>query len=205
MKKNCAMRLAALMLVLVMMTSCFVGGTFAKYTSDADVKATASVAKWSIDVEGTEIANATKQTVNVDLFTTLYEEDGQNTETDVAGTSLIAPGTGGSFDLDVKNLSEVNAKYDIAFTIENTSSIPLEFSTDGGTTWSFAIADVNVSGKEINMGATDATTTTVMWRWAFNDVPNYKSDATDTALGIAAQTAAPTVTVTATITAYQVD
>ena len=141
----------------------------------------------------------------IDLFTTLYEEDGQNTETDVAGTSLIAPGTGGSFDLDVKNLSEVNAKYDIAFTIENTSSIPLEFSTDGGTTWSFAIADVNVSGKEINMGATDATTTTVMWRWAFNDVPNYKSDATDTALGIAAQTAAPTVTVTATITAYQVD
>lgn len=200
MKKNRAMRVAAMLLVLVMMTSCFVGGTFAKYTSDADVKATASVAKWSIDVEGTEIANATKQTVNVDLFTTLYEADGTTTETDVAGTSLIAPGTGGSFDLDVKNLSEVNAMYDIAFTIENTSSIPLEFSTDGGNTWKSEIADVDVSKQKIDMGATVATTTTVMWRWVFNG-----DDAADTALGIAAQTAAPTVTVTATITAYQVD
>ena len=61
----------------------------------------------------------------------------------------------------------------------------------------------------INMGQT-ASTLTVKWRWAFtgNDSTNYTStqtDATDTALGFAANTAAPTVQVNATVTVTQVD
>lgn len=44
MRKNKAMRTAALLLVLVLMTSCFVGGTFAKYTTTASGSESARVA-----------------------------------------------------------------------------------------------------------------------------------------------------------------
>ena len=36
MKKNSTMRIAAVLMVLTLMTSCFVGGTFAKYTTADD-------------------------------------------------------------------------------------------------------------------------------------------------------------------------
>ena len=51
MKKNRLMRIAALLLVLTLATSCFVGGTFAKYTSTATGSDTATVAKWDIQLK----------------------------------------------------------------------------------------------------------------------------------------------------------
>lgn len=50
MKKNRTMRLAALLLVLTLITSCFVGGTFAKYITSDAASDSARVAKWGIDV-----------------------------------------------------------------------------------------------------------------------------------------------------------
>jgi hypothetical protein len=40
-------RIMGLLLVLVLVTSCFAGGTFAKYTSVATGSDEANVAKWS--------------------------------------------------------------------------------------------------------------------------------------------------------------
>lgn len=50
MKKNRTMRAAALLLALTLMTSCFVGGTFAKYTTSDSATDTARVAKWGVEV-----------------------------------------------------------------------------------------------------------------------------------------------------------
>lgn len=50
MKKNRLMRFAAVLLVLTLMTSCFVGGTFAKYVTTDSATDTARVAKWGIEV-----------------------------------------------------------------------------------------------------------------------------------------------------------
>lgn len=50
-KKNRTWRAAALLLALTLVTSCFVGGTFAKYTTTGEATDTARVAKFGVTVE----------------------------------------------------------------------------------------------------------------------------------------------------------
>lgn len=201
MKKNRAMRVAAMLLVLVMMTSCFVGGTFAKYTSTTSGSDVATVAKWSFKVGGTEIAATEEKTVTFNLFDTINDTGNTADEGDVVD-GKIAPGTAGSFLLALENSSEVTADYEITLAHVNTSNIPLEYSVDGST-WTSDIASLKIEGDNMAIGGT--ANQTIYWRWQYNDVAGLKDDATDTALGIAAQTAAPTVEVTVTLTAWQVD
>ena len=189
MKKNRTMKLACVLLALAIMTSCFVGGTFAKYTSTANGTATATVAKWSFKQGTTELEG--DDTVTFNLFETIKEEDGSADESAVV-TGLIAPGTSGAFALEITNDSEVNAKYSISYTVETTDSVnvPIEFSTDG-TTWGSL---QNVVDEALEIG--EDVTINVQWRWAFTG-----NDTTDTTAG----KAAPTVTVTAAVTFTQVD
>lgn len=212
MKNDRITRFAILILALTMITLMIVSGTFAKYTSSATGSDTATVAKWSIKVgsgDGVEIAGSSS-TVSFDLFSTIKDEDG-GSEADVAGKAsgtavgstsatakIIAPGTSGSFDIIVKNESEVNATYSIAFESNNTS-IPIEFSTDG-TTWKSTLSEANVTNAAINMNSA-AQTKTVYWRWAY-DVSAAR-DTADTNLGVAAQTSPASVTLSATISATQ--
>lgn len=59
MKKNWITKVAVLMLTLVMVTSCFVGGTFAKYVTKAEGQDNARVAKWGVlvSIEGNAFAS----------------------------------------------------------------------------------------------------------------------------------------------------
>lgn len=195
-KKRSSMmvRLVAALAVVMMFTMCFVGGTFAKYTSSGTGTDTATVAKWDIRVNGSEIA--TSDTFTFDLFQTITDSDLTSAETDIAPAagSIIAPGTSGKFSIAIQNLSEVNATYTIDYTVTNTDNIPVEFSIDG-TDWKTNINELDVTNVAIGLG-TD-TTVTVQWRWVFDG-----NDTTDTALGSAATA---TLTVAAAVTATQVD
>lgn len=209
MKKNKNKIATLLLLAIVAVGSYFVAGTYAKYTSEIAGSDNASVAKWAWKINQEDFKSASDVTngYTFDLFKTIKEADTTSAETDV-GADLIAPGTGGSFDIAITNNSEVNATYAIAFTETNESGIPIEYSTDGST-WVSGVSNINVPATAINMGQT-ASTLTVKWRWAFtgNDSTNYTStqtDATDTALGFAANDTAPTVQVNATVTVTQVD
>jgi hypothetical protein len=71
------------------------------------------------------------------------------------------------------------------------------FSTDGGTTY-----------NPVPMKGGTATQSTIYWRWVYENGTGdtlTANDATDTALGFAANTAAPEVEIVATVTATQVD
>ena len=208
MKKDKTVKIVILLLALTMVVLMLVSGTYAKYTSTASGTDSISVAKWSILLGQTEIATASAQTVTIDLFNTIYDTNGGAAETDVA-SNLIAPGTKGSFSLDITNNSEVNAEYTLTSSVTNTSNIPVEFSVDGGSTWTTTI-NTSSSATALNMGATQ--TIDVKWRWAFegSGSTNYtasQTDATDTTLGIAGQTSggAPQLSVTVNVTATQVD
>ena len=212
MKKNKLSRLAILLLVLVIVAIMLVAGTYAKYTSEATGSDTAKVAKWSIKLAGNEIATGSSETVTIDLFSTVKDTGGSANETDVATGKKIAPGTSGTFDLAIKNESEVNAKYTLTSEVTNDDDIPIEFSVDGGTAWTTTI-DTSASAENLAMNETK--TINVMWRWAFEgtgstNFTSSQNDTTDTTLGIAARTAAtadavPSVTVEVTVTATQVD
>ena len=206
MKKNKMMRIASALLVAVLLSTCAISGTFAKYTSTATVKATATVAKWDIEVEGTDIAVASAPTINFELAETWTDYNG-TAETEVSN-KLLAPGTKGSFNFAITNSSEVAAAYSIALTETLTnlptgfeeSKFPVEYSINGTDGWTADINTLSISG---NLAIGGSATVTVYWRWQFLETTDANN--IDTALGIQAQTAAPTVTVNAAITVAQVD
>ena len=196
--KNLA-RLAILTLCLTFVSTSLLGGTLAMYTSEVSATATATVADWSIEVEGTEITVNPVPSVTFDLFSTVKEDDTTSKEDDVATGSLIAPGTGGTFTLDINNLSEVSAKYEIALTAENDGNIPIEYSKDG-TNWVTDITslDADLEGELLLTGTTSGSKT-IYWKWEYET----GDDPGDTALGTADNKA--TVTVKADITVTQLD
>lgn len=221
-------RIVGLLLVFVLVTSCFVGGTFAKYASTGSGSDNAAVAKWSILVKGTEIAvTGDPETVTFDLFNTVRDTDSvdgdEDDDADVANASssdhtLIAPGTCGSFTLDIVNNSEVTAQYTISLSENNASEIPLQYSVNE-TDWYDSIEilmDNDATSDELDkqriemLGVSgNSDSKTIYWRWVFEGITNGahtgQTDASDTNLGITAQGTAPKVTVTATITVEQVD
>ena len=199
-KKRSSMmvRLVAVLAVTMMFTMCFVGGTFAKYTSSGTGTDTATVAKWSFKVGETDIA--TTDTFTFDLFKTIKDSDGIKNETEMnpVDGSIIAPGTQGSFDLVLTNASQVTAQYAIDYTVTNNNDIPVKFSVDGGTTWTNDLADVAASDSTKLAANSGTTTIKVQWKWDFNG----SDDSFDTALGIGGNAV---LTVKAEVTATQVD
>lgn len=89
--KNKLMRLASAMLVLTLLSTCAVSGTYAKYVTEASASDTARVAKF-----GVQIATTTNS-----LFATSYTKDVSDTKyaaitnsVNSSGTdSVVAPGT----------------------------------------------------------------------------------------------------------------
>lgn len=200
MKKNRLMRIAALLLVLTLATSCFVGGTFAKYTSEFTAEDSARVAKWAFTFDGVDADFSTKK-FNFTLFDTVYDIDTVADDEHVKDTAtIIAPGTYGKVTIALQNVSEVDATYQVAFTAGDEAGVPLQWSTDGST-WKDNIADCNVAETDINMNASQNIV--LYWKWAFtDDAIVEQTDVADTALGVTG-TAAPTVT--ATVTLNQID
>ena len=179
MKKNKMMRIASVLLVAVLLSTCAIGGTFAKYTSASTGTASAVVAAWSFDVDGTNIVES--NTFTFDLFDTVYDTNGGAAETDVAD-GMIAPGTKGSFSFNIKNTSDVTATYEIV--LDTTALSPITFT-----------ARTSMTGE---LAADGTATVTVDWEWPF-DQSDDAADAADMAL------AGATCEITATITATQKD
>lgn len=217
MKKNKIMRIASVLLVAVLLSTCAISGTFAKYTTSATGSSTARVAKWDVDITN----GAQTQTFAFDLFKNVQDmkNNGKDkttdyTENDVkkeSGENIIAPGTKGSFDIVLTNASEVTAQYKIEFSATNNNNIPLEFSLDeNATEWKTNITDLNTQFAKLSMGEQDNTATvTVYWKWAFvrTDNKGNSQDTEDTALATdpGEGEEMPEITVTATVTVEQVD
>ena len=211
MKTNKIMRLASGLLVVAMMTTCAISGTFAKYISTTSGSDDAVVAKWSFKVNDNEIAvTGDAQKVSFGLFDTINDTGNTAEEEDVK-TTRIAPGTSGSFELKLENTSEVTAKYTITLTEGSNSNIPLQYSLDS-TTWKDSIDDLNESLKEKSIAMETGTAThTVYWRWVYEGdtvgAHENQTDSADTALGVATQNTNTnqTVTINASVRAWQVD
>ena len=213
MKKN-TKKIATLALVAVVAVgSYFVSGTYAKYTSSIAGSGNADVAKWSWTIGGQDIDTYEKSTAEnaftFDLLDTtkVKDSDGTSDEEDV-DTGFLAPGMTGEFDIDIANKSEVNATYAVELSevqtnlADGVSRIPIEYSTDGGSTWKTTIADANVAATNIAM-KTGTGKVTVKWRWQYS--VDTAGDTVDTKLGFAANTTRPNVKVTAHVVVTQVD
>jgi hypothetical protein len=200
MKKNKTMRIASVVMMAALLSTCAISGTFAKYTSASTGKDTARVAKWDIRLGQSEQHMTDEFTF--DLFNTTYD----NGAVKSAGTdNVIAPGTTGSFVINIQNKSEVAAKYWIDFTETKTDMrIPLQYSTNN-TKWETDINKLDIKQEDAVVLAigSDEVSVTIYWKWDFNGAADSgQTDETDTELGV---DGTDTVTVTAKVTAEQVD
>ncbi len=111
MKKNKMMRLASVLLVLVMLTTCVISGTFAKYVQQGSASDEARVAKWGITID----------TRGNDAFASSYENDATPALTTVANTNvaenLVAPGTAGELGY-AKIAGTPEVAFDVAVTCD---------------------------------------------------------------------------------------
>ena len=227
MKKNIAMRVAAFLFILTMISTCAFATTFAKYVTSGTATDEARVAKWGVTVSVT----------GDDAFKTDYAKDDVNysgtysvSAVSTSRDNLLAPGTNG-------NLLSVS----IEGTPEVATEVKVEFTFDLGENW---VADGYYCPLVITVGTTDIIKgndfasvdefeaaviaavlakcknddaagsagvytydvndtidagVNVTWAWAFEG----NDDAKDTILGSA--TAVPTITFGITVTVTQID
>ena len=227
MKKNKMMRIASVLLVAVLLTTCAISGTFAKYITEKESTDTARVAKFGVDLA-----------VTVDgAFATEYDAD--TTATDKLGVAiaktvvasstdsdnLVAPGTNGDLmaSATIQGIPEVavNVKQEATlvltnWAVEGTYYCPLVITVDGdnfyGMDYTSAaefIAAVEAAlDSDVNYEPnTDLTEThSVTWAWAFEGTDGKQTDELDTALGdYAAKTGDITISFTYKVTVTQID
>lgn len=202
MKKNTMMRLASALLVLVLLTTCAISGTFAKYTSAAGGEDIARVAYWGFGTNPDLVID--------DLFKTAYvgNEVKSAGAMDTTVTDIIAPGTTNSANFGFAYTNYQTDKItapEVAYTLTITttgSSIAEDIKTntniqwklDNGEwgTWDQMIAaiealdgDKTYAPGEIADAFKPGVTHTVAWQWLFETAGEGMAaqDAIDTAMG----------------------
>lgn len=212
MKKNMFLRVASVLLVLTLLSTCAISGTFAKYVTTGSADDTARVAKWGVTITGTS------GTAN-NMFLAAY--DGTVESADSA--DVVAPGTAGTFSsFAVTGTPEVNVKVTYEATVDISDNW---HAADGTTFYCPVVISVNgtaVAGsastaleyEEQVKAAIDALTVeydagtdlstvnddlSITWAWAYEN----GKDADDTYLGDL--TTAPTISISVKATITQVN
>ena len=88
MKKNVMMRVASLLMVCVLATTCGISGTFAKYVTKADAQDDARVAKWGVTI------GVVSETAFGEKYNNTVVADGVKVVS--TGGDVVAPGTEGT-------------------------------------------------------------------------------------------------------------
>lgn len=123
MKKNKMMRLASWLLVLTLLTTCIISGTFAKYVTSDDAEDTARVAKWGVTttISGAlfgEHYNAFSEAESSNQISADYtgSVDGHTQQVDDLddGKNIVAPGTKSeAMKISISGKPEVSGKIDV--------------------------------------------------------------------------------------------
>lgn len=164
---NRFLKAAGLMMAVMMLATCVISGTMAKYTSTAtatSVKATA--ASWNINVGGTDIASYTFD----DLHFTIDELD-QGAKDKSYEDDKIVPGTFGYAEITVKNEGEVDAVLSVTKGGTATSHEGLKFAMlESAPTAQTAstMSDATISDFEL-VRTNGSKTIYIAYCWDFDD------------------------------------
>lgn len=200
-------RITMLLVVLCLISTAMLSGTFAKYTSEFAGADTALIAKWDISVTDGETELSVSEAVYLDLFSHEY----QNNIIEGAGTDkIIAPGVSGDFTLKVENIGDVAAEvvFDLAAS-GSANDVPIEYSIDGSSWVNLGDLETalnSLAGMQNVAAGTGTAEQKVEWRWQFErgeDAALTANDAADTHLGTTSVTdnrSKYILTVTATAT-----
>lgn len=212
-RKNHTLKLAGILLALVLVTSCFVGGTFAKYVTEGTGSDSARVAKFGVTV-----------TANGSTFAEQYATDDETVRAIASSVvsserkKVVAPGTKGDMvSMTLSGSAEVAVKVTykatvnlgdkwvadgvyycpLVITVNNKNINGLDYTTAAdfaaaveaeidGYTKNY-VANTDFSGDQAANYEKDSLK--VSWRWNFEATQFAKGDQTDekdTILGNAA-------------------
>ena len=130
-KKNFFLKVAGLMAAVMMLTTCVVAGTMAKYTSTGNITGGTGVtaAKWSVKVGAGDQNDIAQAGFNInDLTWNIEAIESTSNVTDAFEPGKIAPGTWGYAEINIENASEVAAKITISCTLPTSSTTGLTFA-----------------------------------------------------------------------------
>lgn len=197
MKKNWTMRVGVALVALTLITSCFVGGTFAKYTTAGKGADSARVARFGVTV-----------TANGNMFTDEYANaDNSVTVVGRGGAKVVAPGTSGDMtSMTLSGVPEVDVKVTYEATVELSNNwvdadgdfyFPLDITVNnqgvdlsGATSREDVISAVataingysktHKAGTDLSKVGDDSLT--ISWEWDFEGNDD-NDDVKDTYLG----------------------
>jgi len=191
--------LALVLVLLVAITGSMIG-TLARYVTSETVSDEAVVARFGLGLPTT-----------IDLFSDSYT----HVEADAADKKVVAPGTTGQYAFEVTGTSEVTYSVSAGIEVEYSEHwdgyAPLEFSLKGGSEGWLDVEAFQTALSEALAAEVLAPNTpysgaqTLYWRWPYFTTED--NDLKDTALGqlAAAGGEVPSVTVSITVTATQID
>ena len=212
-KKHWTLRAAGLLFALVLITSCFVGGTFAKYVTSKSASDIARVARFGVVIAAQD-NTAFKTTYDtVDAGTSVSFNSVATTTTD----SLVAPGTGedDAATLSITGKPEVAVRVALSMTgtdvVLNAGTYPDLTTPDSNKTFTLTkpyypvvftlkkngtelasgtISDINAHLAPLSKDCAAGTdlskefgTYTLSWKWAFADPTIDNKVQADTLLG----------------------
>lgn len=210
MKKNVMMRVASALLVAVLLSTCAISGTFAKYVTADEGSDSARVAKWGVTIEADSF----------DMFAKQYDsETADFTGLSVESTEdVFAPGTSGEFAaIAITGTPEVAVEVAVDptvtvsgnWTVAGAFYCPIVVTVGDTAICGLACDDATDFADEIaaairgysaqyapNKDLTEITNGTnfdISWEWAFEDddhaalgcecAAGAQTDIKDTALG----------------------
>ena len=152
MKKNVMMRVASIMLVLVLMSSSVISGTFAKYVTSAESNDSARVAKFGVTVTANFGGMFTRGYKLAD--TTSTNKDDEASVWANSAVDVVAPGTEGALGLfDVEGKPEVDVVVNYTADFELGDNWILETND---TVYCPIVITVNYKGAVETFGMNDA-------------------------------------------------
>lgn len=117
MKKNKMMRIASVLLIVTILSTCAISGTFAKYITTGEGEDSARVAKWGINIA---MAGDKLFADKYEYSTTPNPGRGYAVKSSIAEDQVVAPGTsseeaGGTFKAVISGTPEVAVRYSLSF------------------------------------------------------------------------------------------
>lgn len=216
MKKNTMMRVASALLVAVLLTTCAISGTFAKYTTSVSSEDQARVAYWGWKDTSLNITG---------LFEKAYEDEVSS------AVDVIAPGTSNSVNFSFKYAENTNSGVtapEVDYTFEVDAEITGNYTAlddNENFTWTLTdatgatatyqkVADLLAAIEALDGNAGDkgtfeagtlptkmtsgTQTCTIGWNWAFHT--SDAADEEDTIMGNADDLANVKIVITVTAT-----
>ena len=188
--------LVLLLLLVIGISGVFIAGTYAKYTASISKRSSVAIARWNFETDNNS------ETININLKDN-YDESTLISSRTVDGKDykIIAPGTEGSFSIDLVNTSDVGANFSISLDSVEHFPTNIKFYKDSNYQTEIIPGITKINGQ-LSANDEEGLTVTIYWKWIFEtgSITNgiYSGDALDNEYGVLGEILEIPVTITGT-------